>query len=178
MSDRRVRPAVPADAERLAHIKVVTWRAAYRGLLPDTVLDDLSVTHFVDQFRDRINATLAADTTAQTALVVEEAAEVVGYGMAGPYRGDDLPQAGEIYALYVEPSAWGHGAGAELLAATESHLVRNGFDRAALWVLASNAAGQGFYRAMGWTPDGERGNHCEIDHAPEVRYRKNLAGGP
>ena len=38
-----LREATPADAPALAAVQVASWRAAYRGLMPDGVLAGLSV---------------------------------------------------------------------------------------------------------------------------------------
>jgi len=38
-----IRPATPEDARAIAEVHVASWRYAYRGLLPDDVLDRLSV---------------------------------------------------------------------------------------------------------------------------------------
>ena len=38
-----VRPARPEDARRIAEIHVETWRATYPGVMPQEVLDGLSV---------------------------------------------------------------------------------------------------------------------------------------
>ncbi len=38
-----VRIATSSDAPKIAHIHVETWRAAYRGQIPDAVLDGLDV---------------------------------------------------------------------------------------------------------------------------------------
>jgi hypothetical protein len=35
----RIRAAVPDDAEGIARIQVLTWRHAYRDLVPDEYLD-------------------------------------------------------------------------------------------------------------------------------------------
>jgi hypothetical protein len=37
-----LRDATPADAHAIANVLVQSWRAAYRGLLPDDVLAGLS----------------------------------------------------------------------------------------------------------------------------------------
>ncbi|HVL03469.1 MAG TPA: hypothetical protein VM386_03415 [Acidimicrobiales bacterium] len=38
-----LRDATPADAPAIANVLVQSWRAAYRGLLPDDVLAKLSI---------------------------------------------------------------------------------------------------------------------------------------
>ncbi|HVQ87600.1 MAG TPA: GNAT family N-acetyltransferase [Actinomycetes bacterium] len=169
-----VRVALPSDAERLGHIKVTSWRAAYAGLLPDQVLADLSIPYLVDEFRKRLRDK-ASSTTALVATIEEAGTGLVcGYAMVGPYRWDELTGAGEVYAIYVDPSHWGMGAGRALLSAAEQCLLDRGFAAAALWVLEANLPGRVFYEAMGWSTDGQRGERCEVENAPEIRYRKNL----
>jgi ribosomal protein S18 acetylase RimI-like enzyme len=174
MVDVQVRRATPEDAERIGEIKVKGWRAAYAGLLPDAALNALSAPDQSKLFRARI-----ADSATAGSLVVRVAqskGEVVGYVNSGPYRGDELPGFGEIYALYVDPAHWGAGAGRRLMAAAERDLARQGFVDAALWVLEANSAGRRFYEHVGWVSDGERGERCELENASEVRYRKRLPG--
>ena len=38
-----IRPAIPADARPIAEVHVRTWQEAYRGIVPDAVLDALDV---------------------------------------------------------------------------------------------------------------------------------------
>ena len=39
----QIRTAAPTDARAVAEIHVAAWRAAYRGIMPNALLDDLSV---------------------------------------------------------------------------------------------------------------------------------------
>jgi len=169
-----VRRATPDDADRVGHIKVVGWRAAYTGILPEATLNELSETDQAERFRARIADSVSGDSP--TMRVAESDGEVVGYVALGPYRWDELPEFGEIYALYVDPAHWGAGAGRRLMAAAELDLTGQGFVDAALWVLEANASGRRFYEHVGWVSDGERGERCELDNASEVRYRKRLTG--
>ncbi len=173
MVTMQVRRATVHDAERVGHIKVVGWRAAYAGLLPDATLNSLSEADQANRFRARITDSETGNSPIMR--VAESDREVVGYVSLGPYRWDDLPGFGEIYALYVDPAHWGAGAGRRLMAAAEVDLARQGFAEAALWVLEANSAGRRFYEHLGWLSDGERGERCEVENAPEVRYRKRLA---
>jgi hypothetical protein len=38
-----VRPATPDDADAIASVHVRSWQAAYRGIVPDAMLDALSI---------------------------------------------------------------------------------------------------------------------------------------
>ena len=83
---------------------------------------------------------------------------VFGYLDAGPVHPDDAdpsqPESGEVYELYVDPTAQGRGGGGRLLAAGEEWLRSVGFDRAELSTLVTNPAAQAFYVARGWEPTG------------------------
>ena len=62
--------------------------------------------------------------------------------------------AGEVYELYVDPSAQRAGGGGRLLDAAEAWFPTVGYERAELSTLATNPAAQAFYRARGWEPTG------------------------
>lgn len=169
-----VRDAAAGDAEAIGRIKRASWRAAYRGLLPDAALDGLDEHRLASDFRRGIVDLQAQASPSGGLLVAERAGVVVGYVVFGPYRWDELLGVGEVYALYVDPVRWGGGAGSALLAAAERRLSALGHEEAALWVLEDNQVGRGFYEAVGWRADGARGERCEVDGAVEVRYRRTL----
>ncbi len=66
-----MRDAVPGDARAIAGVHVASWRAAYAGLMPDTVLAGLSVEE-----RTASWTRLLAEPGQHTLVV--EAEEVVG----------------------------------------------------------------------------------------------------
>ncbi|MFZ0324545.1 MAG: GNAT family N-acetyltransferase, partial [Actinomycetes bacterium] len=169
-SSGRVRDAVVDDARAIAEIKVAGWRAAYRGLLPDSALDALDVEELTVDWARQI----AVLQEPSGCLVVESDQVVLGYGVFGRYRWPELSQAGEVYAFYVDPTAWGRGLGRTLMTAVEARLEAAGFVDLALWVLQTNQAGRRFYEALGWASDETVGDRCEVDRAPEIRYRKTV----
>ncbi|PZS37154.1 MAG: hypothetical protein DLM62_20725 [Pseudonocardiales bacterium] len=61
-----------------------------------------------------------------------------GFATTGPCRDDDAANAGELYAIYVDPPAWGRGIGRSLTAEARGRLSRQGFVEAVVWVLAGN----------------------------------------
>src|SRR5690349_22051398 len=98
-----VRVATPDDADAIQRVRTDTWRATYRGLMPDAVLDRLGY----DGTRRR--EFMARMTPDRFVLVAEHDGEVVGYANGGPSRVADAAHPGEIYAIYVLPSHQGHG---------------------------------------------------------------------
>lgn len=66
----------------------------------------------------------------------------------------DGGSTGEVYELYVDPTAQGGGGGGRLLDAAVAGLIEAGFARIELSVLTTNTAAQAFYRSRGWAPTG------------------------
>lgn len=165
-----LRDAVPEDAAEVAGVHVRTWQFAYRGLVPDTYLDGLSV-------EDRASRYTFGDTRPdrpQTFLAVADNT-IRGFATIGPAR-DDVGDAGEVYAIYVDPSAWGQGVGQALILEARRRLQQHGFDDACLWVLANNERAQRFYRTDGWETDGhQRDETMSGVTVSHVRYRRKLA---
>jgi ribosomal protein S18 acetylase RimI-like enzyme len=164
-----VRDAEPDDAEAVAGVHVRSWRAAYRGLLPDDYLDGLRTS---DRAARYSFARRPGD--AETLVVVAEGA-VCGFATTGPSRDPDAARAGELYALYLDPEQWGRGLGRSLIAEARARLHGQRFTVAILWVLAGNQRAQRFYRIDGWQPDGSRRQARVWDvSVDEVRYRRPL----
>lgn len=174
-----VRRATPDDASDIASINILAWQTAYRGLLPDSYLDGLSAPERIPRWADRIRDLPAS----QRAWVVADgiSGDTVGYCISGAYRsarsesGPPVGRAGEIYAIYVHPDAWGTGAGWAAFSTGVAELRNQGFARAVLWMLEGNERGTRFYSRCGWTLDGGRKREPVNDAgtvvAPEVRWR-------
>ncbi|MDA2805021.1 GNAT family N-acetyltransferase [Nocardiopsis suaedae] len=169
-----VRHARSGDAAPIEEIRVAGWRSAYRGLMPDEVLDGLAPDHG--------RRTAQLDDPLGTDLVADVDGRVAGWLSYGPARdGDAPPGANEVYACYVAPAAWRGGVGRALMAAALTHLDG---DPALLWVLKGNRRAIGFYAAFGFHPDGaERAlerpsaaNVTAVQGILEVRCRREPEG--
>lgn len=170
-----VRPAVPEDAPAIAAVHVRSWQVAYRGLIPDVVLNSLSVERRMAFWADTIT-----DLEPPTGVWVAERDGAVA-GFVHVRRSKDQgaePSVGEVGAIYLMPEAWSRGLGRALLDAAVVELGRNGFEAATLWVFRDNARARRFYERAGWAPDGEA-KSIEIGGVSlaEVRYRIDLQRG-
>lgn len=157
-----LRDATPADARALATVQVASWRAAYRGLMPDEVLDGLSVPELGRVWSGRF----AARPPRTSVVVATDARRLVGFAAAGPPlvptdRAD--PTSGDLYALYLDPDRWGRGIGTSLQTAALDRLGTHGFTHAGLWVLEGNQRARRFYHRTGWTDTGR----TRIDRGPQ-----------
>ena len=168
-----LRDAAPADAEALAEVHVASWKAAYRGLMPDAFLDGLAPADRLDRWRKRF-----AEPGTRI-LVWEEGGRITGFCFGGSSRDQDTGpcRCGEIYAIYLRPEAWGRSIGRALYEAAIEDLRSRGFQELTLWVLRGNRRARDFYERMGMTLDGAD----KVKTMPpgiqldEVRYRRPLA---
>jgi ribosomal protein S18 acetylase RimI-like enzyme len=166
-----VRDGVADDARAIAEVHVASWRWAYRGQVPDRLLDALSV----DDREAHWMRTLA-EGNGRVAVAVDAAGEVVGFVGTGPAGDDDADErTGEVYAIYLLEHVAGSGVGTALLRRGEDDLRALGYRRSTLWVLESNTRAHRFYERGGWASDGRRSTYRLDDvELPVLRYARDL----
>jgi len=167
------RLATISDVPAIARVQVASWHGVYRGLMPDEVIDGLTVERRIAQW----NGFFARGDDDETMLVAEHGGSIVGMASLGPCRDEDAdPTTGEVRAIYVAPDHWGHGHGRDLMEASTAWLAGAGFADAALWVLDTNDRARRFYEAAGWAADGgDRIEDLYGARLSEVRYRMSLS---
>jgi RimJ/RimL family protein N-acetyltransferase len=160
-----VREATAADADAIGDVHAATWRAAYAGVLPEEAFDPAAR-------RAVWRSYFESPWPGTVVFVAEDDSEVIGFANLGRCRDEE---AGELFAIYVDPRRWDTGAGRALIRRGEGYLRETGYAEAVLWVLEGNERAERFYRLAGWTQDGGRKQE-EFQGAvlTEVRYRKPL----
>ena len=136
MTGAVVRPALGADAERVAAIWEEGWREVHPGEVPDALLAVRTSASFRERTTERL-----ADT-----LVAEADGEVVGFTMT---------DRDEVDQVYVAPAGRGTGAATALLVAAEQGIRDAGHETAWLAVVGGNARARAFYERQGWVDEGE-----------------------
>jgi GNAT superfamily N-acetyltransferase len=156
-ADASVRPALPQDAAEVARIQVVTWRTAYRSVLPAAMLDDWDADAATASWGSAITE---PPTPGHGVVVALEGNTVVGFAAFGPAEltpGEEPDPAGptaELATLLVEPR-WGRrGHGSRLLAAVSDLARAGGAARLQVWLLDDDRVSAQFYESAGWAPDG------------------------
>jgi len=166
-----IRAAELQDAEQIALVHVESWRAAYRGLLPQHVLNGLSVQSRADSWRH-----IMFSRERETLLAVDpKNGSVAGFVNVGPSRDEDAgPDIGELRAIYVLEGWWDTGMGRQLHDAGLQVLGEQ-FSEVTLWVLDTNLRARAFYVRRGWHADGasKRENRGDV-FLSEIRYRRPL----
>jgi GNAT superfamily N-acetyltransferase len=152
-----VRPARPEDAAEIARVQGVTWRTAYRSVLPAAVLDGWDEDAAADAWHA---AVVSPPTPAHGVLVAVERQGVVGFAAFGPAelsQGEPPEPEGpttEILTLLVEPR-WGRrGHGSRLLAAVADLARATGARRLQVWLPEQDGVSAGFFESAGWAPQG------------------------
>ncbi len=181
MSGGFVRAARASDAPGVARVQVASWRAAFKGLVPDAVIAELAgeeaVRRFADHWQESIGSPPTSKHRIHVAVEKPGAPEVLGFAAAGPATDEDLWPGtdGEIYELHVAPSVAGKGHDERLLHAVADTFAEDGFSTGYTWALAGDAARIGFLEAAGWAPDGSRSSLDMGVKVPVVRLHTRLS---
>lgn len=151
------REAHSGDAAAIGRVHVAAWRETYAGLLPDSLLADLSAEARSAMWRAVLDD--PAVFLGTSVFVAACGEEIVGFGSCGRQRDEGLAQAGfdgEFGAIYVLRSRQRAGTGNRLMGLMARRLLVQGLSGAALWVLRENAPARAFYERLHGAVVGER----------------------
>jgi L-amino acid N-acyltransferase YncA len=143
-----IRAAQLEDSRAIAEIHVTAWRESYRDLVPETVLNNLSVSERTDKWRQAIQK-MSSNLAYHPIFVAERNGEIVGFADGGPCRSVSLGQEMEIYAIYLLARAKRRGFGSALLRTLAMDFVSKGALSAGVWVLRDNHTARSFYERFG-----------------------------
>ena len=149
MTGIKIRSARSGDAAAIATVYIEAWRATYAGIVPDSVLLEMSQTRQQRVWAHHIQS------MGPVLVAVHPQHGVLGVTSGGRCRDREFAGAGEVFTLYVAPDHQGQGYGKALLQAILDALHYTKHDDAMLLVLADNHA-RFFYEAMGGTRVAER----------------------
>jgi ribosomal protein S18 acetylase RimI-like enzyme len=144
-----LRPAEPSDALAIARVHIRAWQQGYAGILPASYLNNLRAEDRADKY-DLSNSDPAKPHT----IVAVTGNIIHGFATTAPSHENDLPNHGELTALYVDPHSWSLGVGVALVSAARAHMVSLGLKNAYLFTLVDNLRAQRFYKNDQWSPDG------------------------
>ena len=138
----KIRKAELKDITGIAKVHVDSWRTTYKGIVPDTFLDNLSYENREKIWKRGIkenNIYIAEDADDQ----------IVGFATGGKERtGKYEGFNGELYAIYLLERQQGKGLGRELLKSVVDDLKEMKLNSILIWALEENPACR-FYEALG-----------------------------
>ncbi|TGE38154.1 GNAT family N-acetyltransferase [Desulfosporosinus fructosivorans] len=138
-----IRKATIDDVKDISRIYALSWKFAYKGIIPQAYLDELKEDHWESVFVDWIKDNVL------TAEIVFENGKPIGCVAYGKSRDKSLPDCGEIVSLYLLPEYFGKGYGNKLLDSALSDLKESGYESIYLWVLKDNPRARRFYEKNG-----------------------------
>jgi RimJ/RimL family protein N-acetyltransferase len=165
-----IRRARAADAIEIARVHVASYRTIYRGIMLDSQL-----AAFSEATRERVFSAYIAE--GRYPIDVLELDRIVGFCGYGPARDEDKApeRCCELQAIYLDPSVWRRGYGAQMTRRVIDYASEHGYDEVVLWVLERNAPARAFYERLGFAPDGATKVLEDGDwRATEMRYRTAL----
>nr|WP_321462616.1 GNAT family N-acetyltransferase [uncultured Cohaesibacter sp.] len=164
-----LKTATPQDAMAIAELKVICWRDAYQGLMPESKLAELDAAdeepHWSNWLADRSCGLIAR--------LLWLDGKLIGYGLAGPMRlgdrpGKEIEADGELYALYIHPDHQRCGLGRKLLSSLLEALIAEGYRQLGAWMIGGNLPAEKFYLKLGASEVAKR---VEIHHG-RIGYRE------
>ena len=126
------------------YVHCTSWQEAYRGIVCDRYLDTMTVEA----------TTARARQFPENTLVAKDKDKVVGFAVYSKSRDEDLPDAGEVDAIYVLSEYYGKKIGYRLMNEACSRLSE--YNTIFLWVFEKNERAIRFYHKLGFEFDGSK----------------------
>ena len=120
----KIRTAILQDVEQIAQVHVSSWKIAYRGLLSESFLENVTPESRYILWRNNIN------DPNKIVLVLEKDAEIIGFIMGDPVKQREYAQYdGDLTALYFKKEEQGNSSPTSNLRIpnnrTNEHSTRN-----------------------------------------------------
>ena len=141
-----IRKAVLDDAKFIAKIIIKSWQTAYRGIIDDNYLDNLSYEKIEKVWEKNIENQNDNDKI----FVYEENSKIQGVIRFGlPQDKSDNKYNAEIHVLYVEPTLKRKGIGSKLFEFAKDDFIKQNMRDLIIWCVKGNIQGINFYSKMG-----------------------------
>lgn len=164
-----IRQASLEDAYEYAACHVSSWQSAYKSIIPDEVLDNLSIEQRAERFKQNFNE--REDNSRYCAICGDRIVGLLGIGKS---RDEDKPDAGEVYGIYLIEEFWGKGYGRDMMNYAVDTLKGVGYNEVILWVLEENSRARRFYEKCNFVFDGTKKEIVIGKPLIEIRYALNL----
>jgi ribosomal protein S18 acetylase RimI-like enzyme len=145
-----IRRASQSDLRAIAGVHLLSWRTAYAGVIPASLLDFDPTDSATIENSVRGWATTFQSYPENLSVAVNDSETVLGFCCAGPV--DDAPKNApyqfQIYGLHVRPQDHRHGIGTALLRQALNRATTLGMGTI-VWTLRDLAQSRRFYERQG-----------------------------
>jgi len=166
-----VHNATVADSHDFADIICASWKAAYAGIISP---EELTAKTDVEKRAAFFEKEIAAGQN--YFYLAFDGDNPCGACSVRKSRDKNLPDWGEIVALYILKEYWGSGVGKLLMETVLAELKRMGYQNVFLWTFEKNARARRFYEKYGFVFDStyKDSGLKDREKTREVRYRISL----
>ena len=156
----------PGDEAALAYIQTESWKAAFRGILTDDVLEQKTK---LDRATAMYRRLLEQNTGHGYLLRVEGEPYCIAWWDAA--RDANMPGYAELICIHSLPDRWRQGFGSKMMEAVLQDMTVAGYRKAMLWVFEENHRARHFYERHGFSVSGKVQQGLG---ANEVSYERDL----
>ncbi len=143
-----LRRATVADAAAIAAVRIQSWLATYRGMIPDAYLDEMKLDDSITHWRTILEA-LASAGDRVCVFVAESEGVIIGFASGMLLPEPKLGMNAELTAVYLRPAWQRSGIGRRMVQKVARTLQAQGSDSLLVWVIAGNAMARNFYEELG-----------------------------
>jgi N-acetylglutamate synthase-like GNAT family acetyltransferase len=140
----KIRRANVSDAGGIAKVHVDSWRTTYKGIVSNTILDQLS---YEDRKKRWERGLSDSKSSTNTYVVENETGNIVGFANGGPERTEKYGFDGELYAIYILQEYQRQQLGKQLFSYVARDLHKQGHQSVFVWVLTENPSRR-FYQSF------------------------------
>ena len=156
-----IRKIVPTDDfDAISRIYALSWKTAYKNIVPQKHLDELPENRWADVLRN---------STYDNFVMIKDGKYIGSSGVC-PARDDDMDGWGEIMSIYLLPEYFGKGYGKPLFENSIAALQSMGYDKIYVWVLEKNIMARRFYEKCGFSLFDSKPNSIGGMELVSVRY--------
>lgn len=140
-----IRKVKQGDADTLAYIQTESWKAAFKGIIDDEILDKCTN---IDKARAMYQRLLDENKGNGYLLTVDDKPHCIAYWD----KARDLELAGkaELICIHSLPNNWHKGFGSKMMDLVLSDIKSSGYSEVVLWVFRDNLRARAFYEAKGF----------------------------
>jgi GNAT superfamily N-acetyltransferase len=150
MNNISYREAGLADCAEVAKVHVRSWRESFAGLVPETVMERITIEKRTKAFLERFQSS-------SYKMYVAEVADrgIIGFADCGEPRSEIDDYQAELYAIFLLPEFQGSGVGRRLFALCVEAVVKSG--KSSMYLLAfENSPYRSFYDKLGGVVIGKK----------------------
>lgn len=156
-------------AKELGEIHSEYWKVAYKDIIPDEILNNITSEKREKYFEKALKEGLEEDA------IISNDKQAIGFICIGKCRDEDKDSTyGEIWGIYLLPQYWNKGIGSILINWGLEELRKRGYKKVTLWVLEENLKARRFYEKVGFKQEDLVKEICIGKTLRECRYIINI----